>query len=118
VLSNAVFFSIFQKYLAEHKLVDGKLLPFMEELNAYLDCPSATDSLTMARAIASKYLVGEGSVFNKEVVALISTQLAKEDPPPKDIFTPVLAPSISTCLYIELAACLPLDLLAACLSES
>ena len=30
VLSNAVYFSIFQKYLNEHKLVDGKLLPFMQ----------------------------------------------------------------------------------------
>ena len=90
VLSNAVFFSIFQKYLAEHKLVDGKVLPFMQELNSYLDC--ATGALTMARDIAGKYLVGEGSVAaNKEVVALISAQLAKEEPPPRDLFTPVLA---------------------------
>ena len=36
VLSNAVFFSIFQKYLAEHKLVDGKVLPFMQVLDAPL----------------------------------------------------------------------------------
>ena len=106
VLSNAVFFSIFQKYLAEHKLVDGKLLPFMQELNSYLDCPSATGSLTMARDIASKYLVGVGSGFNKDVVALISAQLAKEEPPPRDLFTPVPgAPSI--CLASCPPACLP-----------
>jgi len=92
VLSNTVFFSIFKKYLAENKLVDGKLLPFMQELNAYLDCPSATGALNMARDIAGKYLMGEGAVAtNQDVVTQIGAQLAKQEPPPRDLFTPVLA---------------------------
>ena len=48
VLSNAVYFSIFQKYLNEHKLVDGKLLPFMQELSLTLTL-TLTLNLTRTR---------------------------------------------------------------------
>lgn len=92
VLSNAVFFSIFKKYLTENSLVDGKLLSFMEELNKYLDSPKSADTLSMARRIAATYLTGDGAVAaNKEVLAKIEAQLAQDAQPPREVFTPVLS---------------------------
>ena len=44
----------------------------------------------MARGIHRRYLVGAGSLFSQELVASISAQLDKEEPPPRDLFTPLL----------------------------
>jgi len=89
VLSNAVFFSLFKKYLTDSKLVDGKLLSFMQELNEYLESPSSADLFTLAKDIHAKYLTSEGAVeMPKDALVKIEEGLAA---PARDLFTPVLA---------------------------
>ena len=70
VLSNAVFSSLFKKYLTDNKLVDGKLLSFMQELNEFLEAPSTIDLGAVGRALHAKYLAGEPCVeVGKDVCA-------------------------------------------------
>lgn len=92
VLSNAVFFSLFKKFLTEHKLVEGNLLNFMQELNQFLELPKTTDLVGVARGLSQRYLAGAGGIgVPKETLARIEEQLASDAIPPRDVFTPVLS---------------------------
>ena len=55
VLSNAVFFSLFQRFVTERKLVDPQLFFFLQDLNDFLQLPANDDMLPAARKLHALY---------------------------------------------------------------
>lgn len=102
VLSNGIFFSLFKKFM-EDKLksfnLNARMLDFLTELNVYLDMPANLDQLDFARKLSKRYLeVANGSKvieFPEKDLKALQSVLVKDEPPPRDLFAPVLSVVLS-----------------------
>jgi len=91
VLGNAVFFSLFKRFLNERKLVENRLLFFLQELNEFLLMPVSENTVHVARKLNSKYLTGPNAIeISEEARSSIALALASDAAPPRDMFAPVL----------------------------
>ena len=92
VLSNAVFFSLFQRFVTERKLVDPQLLFFLQDLNDFLQLPANDDMLPAARKLHARYLQGDSPTVRLErsVGADVAELLKSDTMPPRDLFAPAL----------------------------
>jgi len=97
VLSNGIFFSQFKRFMTEKRLVPGKLLAFLSELNEFLDMPGNLEQLWFARGLLSKYLDGDEPAFAvpADKHAAVAKALASEVVPPRDLFRDVLSVVLS-----------------------
>mmetsp|Transcript_14049 Transcript_14049/g.42850 ORF Transcript_14049/g.42850 Transcript_14049/m.42850 type:complete len:702 (+) Transcript_14049:171-2276(+) len=68
VLSNAVFFSFFIRWLAQANLVDNLLLNFLKDMKEFLATPANESRLSSARQIYSTYLSPEA--MSKEAATI------------------------------------------------
>jgi len=92
VLSNAVFFALFKRFLSERQLVDQQLLLFLQELNEFLQMPANDDLLKFARALYSKFMQGGNAIsVSASAKSEIEVLLASETLPPRDLFSAALS---------------------------
>lgn len=94
VLSNGVFFLLFKRFLEEKRLVDKRVLSFLEGLNQYLDMPANADQLAYGRKLHAQFLAkgadGLGINVPGDALSSVTEQLRSDAVPPRSLFAPVL----------------------------